>query len=159
MHRSTSAMAPRKGRCFLYGHYEIVKNWKPQIFMLILLFRHTGSSSRKYKLDRSGRISFATLELITFVQKYKSLMKIRAYSCAAAWRKVVKSSLKLLLGSRWDVRQHHWGGSGRKPRSVPAQQSYEWGFRLHHKLDAAVWQFQLQQGNQGKVLWQESIFN
>lgn len=83
-----------------------------------------------------------------------NLRKIRGCSCADGCRMVVKSQLKLLLGGRWDVRQHHWVGSNRKPCSVPGQQSFEWEFWLCHRLDAAVWWLQLQQGSQGKVLWE-----
>lgn len=54
-----------------------------------------------------------------------NLRKIRGCFCADACRKVVKSSLKVLLGSRWDVKQPHWVGSNRKSCSVPGQQSFE----------------------------------
>lgn len=105
------------------------------------------SSQKHCWLPRYPKIHLSFLKNI-------NLRKIRGCSCADACRMVVKSQLKLLLGGRWDVRQHHWVGSNRKPCSVPGQQSFEWEFWLCHRLDAAVWWLQLQQGNQGKVLWE-----
>lgn len=88
-----------------------------------------------------------------------NLREIRGCSSADVCRKVVKRSFKIRLVSRWDVRQHHWVGSNRNPCSVPGQQSFEWEFWLCHRLDAAVWWLQLQQGNQGKVLWEAFLMN
>lgn len=101
-----------------------MKNWRLQTFTLMLLFSCT-SSRRKSRRERSGRISFAAFELLLF--KNTNLRGKSGCSCAAAQRKVAKSSLKLLQGSRWDVRKCHGVGSDRKPCSVPAQQSSAWG--------------------------------
>lgn len=117
-------MASRKRRD---GHYKHMKNWRLQIFILILLTSCT-SSPRKSRRERSGRIYFAAFDLLLF--KNTNLRGTSGRSYSTAWSKVLKSSLKLLPGSRWDTRKRHWVGSNRKTHSVPGQHSSKWGLAV-----------------------------